>query len=740
MLLESKSEKLDLDSESVLELGQEKTIFNSIQTKNSKDVLLNTDTPSRPILSKKTIFYLAFQSIGVIYGDLGTSPLYTFSSVFTDTPTREDILGALSIVIWSLTLVVSIKYVIFVLSANDNGEGGTFALYSLLSRYARINWSNPNVIGRAGFDRYPTGDIKGVNRGLRRWIENSSFIRHLINLLSIMGVCMVIADGMLTPAQTVIGAIQGLRIEVPSITIEARTGISVAILILIFMIQSLGTTKIGVTFAPIVAIWLLLNFACGIWSVYTFDSTVFQAFSPYWIYHWFANHGQQGWEMLAGTLLCLTGVEATFADLGHFSPSAVRISWLCFAYPCILMAYIGEAAVISMDTTGTAWQNPFYAAVPPSAFWFAFVMAVLAAIVASQAMITACFSILSQAMTLSCFPQLKVIHTSKKFRGQVYIPVANWLLMIGTVAIAAGFQDTTALGNAYGTCVISTAFITTILMTLVTIIVWRWNIFLSLAFLLFFGLIDGAYLTSALRKVPQGAWFTILVAVVLSTVMYIWRYGSLRQWDYERVLKLKLRQDKLNGLDEVENTTAGRTITTATALSTKLNTVMIVFDPAGFDSPMSFQHLQSALQVDPTVVIFCHLRHVNIAAVAEDERMIVFKPEGTESTYRIIVRQGYKDLPDTSVEFGLMLSNHIARLLQEEGHHSEFETIAEAQARQLTYLTSTISVRSKPSSFLLHRFVIELYAWFRRNTMENQQEMLGVPVEKLVQIGIQYEL
>ena len=286
------------------------------------------------------------------------------------------------------------------------------------------------------------------------------------------------------------------------------------------------------------------------------------------------------------------------------------------------MAYIGEAAVISMDTTGTAWQNPFYSAVPPSAFWFAFVMAVLAAIVASQAMITACFSILSQAMTLSCFPQLKVVHTSKKFRGQVYIPVANWLLMIGTVAIAGGFQDTTALGNAYGTCVITTAFITTILMTLVTIIVWRWNIFLSLAFLLFFGLIDGAYLTSALRKVPQGAWFTILVAVVLSTVMYVWRYGSLRQWNYERVLKLKLRQDKLNVLDEVEDSTASDTISTtaATALApynvTKLNTVMIVFDPAGFDSPMSFQHLQTALHVDPTVVIFCHLRHVNIAMVS----------------------------------------------------------------------------------------------------------------------------
>ncbi|KAI9495852.1 potassium transporter-domain-containing protein [Zychaea mexicana] len=734
MLTESKTDKLDLDPESILEFSQEKTIFNSIQTKNSKDVLMNTDAPSRPVISKKTTLFLAYQAIGVIYGDIGTSPLYTYSSTFTDNPTREDVLGALSVIIWSMTLVVSVKYCIFVLSANDHGEGGTFALYSLLSRYANINWNNPNAVGRAGFKRYPTGDIKSVNRGLRRWIENSSFLRHLINLLSIIGVCMVIADGMLTPAQSVIGAIQGLRVEAPQITIEARTGISEVILILIFLIQGFGTTKIGVTYAPIVIIWLLLNLSCGIYSVIKYDASVFQAFSPYWIYHWFASHGTHGWEMLGGTLMSITGMEALFADVGHFSPTAVRFSWLFFAYPCLLMAYIGEAAVIVSDSTNTAWLNPFYSMVPAQAFWFAFVIAVLAAIVASQAMITGCFSILSQAMNLSCFPQLKVVHTSTRFKGQVYIPVANWLLMLGTLAVAGGFQDTTALGNAYGACVITTAFITTILMTLVTSIVWRWNIFFSIAFLLFFGLIDGAYLTSTLRKVPQGAWFTIVVAAVLSAVMYIWRYGTLRQWEYEGMLKLKLRKDML--LPE-ESSDAN---TVANQVTTKLNTTMIVFDPAGFDSPMSIQHLQSVLHVEPTVQIFCHLRHANIANVPADERMIVFKPEETTSTYRIILRQGYNDLPDTSAEFGIMLSNRIAQLLQEENLQSELDIVTAAQAHQLTYLTNTINVNSRPGAFFIHRFLIEMYAWLRRNTMGNQQEMYGVPVEKMIQIGIQYEL
>ncbi|KAI8142725.1 potassium transporter-domain-containing protein [Fennellomyces sp. T-0311] len=735
MLSESKSasDKLDLDPESVLEFNQDKTLFNSIQTKNSKEVLINTDTPSRSSVSKLTLLYLAYQSVGVIYGDLGTSPLYVFNSTFTKTPDREDILGALSMVIWSLTLVCTIKYSIFVLSADDNGEGGTFALYSLLSRYSNINWNNPNAASRGAFNRYPTGDIKSINGGLRRWIENSKFLRHLINLLSIIGVCMVLADGMLTPAQTVIGAIQGLRVEAPSITIAARTGISEVILILIFMVQSFGTTKIAVTFAPIVIIWLLLNLVFGIYNVIHYDASVFQAFSPYWIYHFFATNGRQGWEMMGGVLLCLTGVEAMYADLGHFAPSAVRLSWICLGYPCILFAYLGQAAYMVMDTTGTAWQNPFFAAVPPGAFWFAFVMSVLAAIVASQAMITACFSILSQAMNLSCFPQLKVVHTSKKFKGQVYIPVANWLLMIGTVAVAGGFQDTVALGNAYGACVIMTAFITTILMTLLTAIVWRWNIIFSIAFLLFFGLIDGAFLTSTLRKVPQGAWFTLAVAIVLSTVMYIWRYGSLRQWDYERMLKIKMRKEEL----DADNTTVA---VSPLKPSTKLNFVMVVFDPAGFDSPTSFQHLQTVLQVEPAVVIFCHLRHINVAHVPEDERMIVFRPESTSSTYRVILRQGYKDLPDTTEEFGQLLVNRVAYLLGEEAQHAELEVINIAQAHQMTYLTNWINVNSRPGSFVLHRIMIDLYAWLRRNTSENQQEMYGVPVDKMIQIGMQYEL
>ncbi|KAI7877525.1 potassium transporter [Lichtheimia hyalospora FSU 10163] len=727
--------KLDLDQESGIEDAKERTMYNSIQDTNPKDILINTDAPSRPIFSKLKIFFLAYQSIGVIYGDLGTSPLYTFSGTFTSTPDREDILGALSMIIWTITLVVCVKYCGFVLSADDNGEGGTFALYSLLSRYAKISWNNPNAVSRAGFNRYPTGDIKNVNRNVRTWIENSIFLRHLINLLAIVGVCMVIADGVLTPAQTVLGAVQGLRIQAPGITDAMRTGITEVILIFIFLVQPFGTTKIAISFAPIVSIWLLLNLGCGIYNCIYYDSTVFQAFSPYWIYRWFAKHGTDGWKMMGGTLLSISGTEALFADLGHFDPTAVRISWLLFGYPCILMAYIGQSAYMVMDTTGEAWSNSFYASVPPQAFWFAFIMGLLAAIVASQAMISACFSILSQAMALSCFPQLKVIHTSQHYQGQVYIPTANYLLMIGTVAVAGAFQNTTSLGNAYGACVIMTTFITTILMTLLSLIVWRWNLAFAFIFFVFFGIIDGAYLTATLRKVPDGAWFTVALGAVLAMVMGIWRYGSLCQWDSEDALKKNLLKARL----EEEAYPLGELSTIAKKSTVQeSDMLMVVFDPAGFDLPSAFEHMHNVLKVDPSVVIFCHVRRVNTAMVPPEERFIVFRESTRSLMYRVILRQGYKDLiAETEEELGILLSSHIINLVE---NLDEAGAIANARDNQITYLGSTSHVVAKPGSFFLKRIFIELYAWLKRNTMENQQALYSVPMNKSILIGMQYDL
>jgi KUP system potassium uptake protein len=216
------------------------------------------------------------------------------------------------------------------------------------------------------------------------------------------------------------------------------------------MLQPFGTAKIATGFAPVVMIWLLFNFCTGIYNLSKFDYTVLKAFSPYFAGSFLARNGTEGWKALGGLLLAFTGVEALFADLGAFSKRAIQMSWLCFAYPCLLLAYIGQAAFISMDESGTAYTNPFFNSVPPGTFYFSLVLAILAAIVASQAMITSSFQLLAQVMNMSYFPHIKMVHTSKLFHGQVYMPFANWLLMIGTVIVTAIYNNVSIILAAVG--------------------------------------------------------------------------------------------------------------------------------------------------------------------------------------------------------------------------------------------------------------------------------------------------
>ena len=281
------------------------------------------------------------------------------------------------------------------------------------------------------------------NKYARSFLEKSAVAKMLLKLVGVFGVSLVMSDGVLTPAQSVLGAIQGLQVVNPNITSATIVGTSCAILILLFLIQPFGTSKIGSIFAPIVIIWLFFNMSFGIYNLVYFDHSVLKAFSPYVAGQFFVRNKTDGWRSLGGILLAFTGVEALFADLGAFSRSAIQLSWLCFAYPCLLLAYIGQAAYISQNPS--AYSNPFFNAVPPGMFYPSLVVAILAAVVASQTMITATFQLLSQIVKLSYFPQLKVVHTSRVFHQQIYIPWVNWLLMIGTVAVTAAYSNVSLL-------------------------------------------------------------------------------------------------------------------------------------------------------------------------------------------------------------------------------------------------------------------------------------------------------
>jgi KUP system potassium uptake protein len=297
-------------------------------------------------------------------------------------------------------------------------------------------------------ERYLSGDLERANLNVRSRLEKSRFARGLLKTIGVLAVSMVMSDGVLTPAQSVLGAVQGLNVVAPGIKQSTIVGTTCGILILLFGIQPFGTEKLAVTFAPIVIIWLGFNACFGIYNLAKFDDSVLRAFNPVYAFEFLVRNKTNGWKMLGGVLLAFTGVEALFADLGAFSRRAIQLSWLCYTFPCLLLAYIGQAAYISDNPE--AYDNPFFNAVPPGMLYPSLVVAILAAIVASQAIITATFQLIAQVMKLSYFPQIKVVHTSKRFHGQLYVPLLNWLLMLGTVLAAGIYNNTTSLGNAYG--------------------------------------------------------------------------------------------------------------------------------------------------------------------------------------------------------------------------------------------------------------------------------------------------
>ncbi|KAG9596118.1 putative potassium transporter, partial [Aureobasidium melanogenum] len=390
------------------------------------------------------------------------------------------------------------------------------------------------------------------------------------------------------------------------------------------------------------------------------DWTVLKAFSPYFAGLYFMRLRKDGWLSLGGILLCFTGVEALFADLGAFSKRAVQISWLCLTFPCLLLAYIGQAAYISR--TPSAYANPFFETVPPGMFYPSLVVSILAAIVASQALITSTFQLLIQLMHSSYFPHIKATYTSTAFHGQVYIPIANWLMMIGTVIVTAVYSNTTKLGHAYGVCVILVTFITTNLVTLVALIVWKTNPFLVFAVWLPFVTLDGLYLSSALTKVPEGAWFTLLLAVLLASFFSLWRFGKEKQWATEAKNQAQLSELVVYSSNSLSSTTATPDTLAKKSFHlswrhgggelTETKGMGIFFDKAGTDIhvPQVYEHFITKFEAQMQVVVFLHLRALSEPHVHEEERYTIARTP-LPNVYRMTIRYGYMDrvvTPDLS--------------------------------------------------------------------------------------------
>ncbi|KAL8161069.1 hypothetical protein V2J09_012558 [Rumex salicifolius] len=586
--------------------------------------------------SWKTVLLLAYQSLGVVYGDLSISPLYVFKSTFAEdiqhSESNEEIFGALSFVFWTLTLLPLFKYVFIVLRADDNGEGGTFALYSLICRHAKVSLLPNRQLADESVSTYKLEQPPetGKSSKAKLLLEKHKGLHSALLVLALLGTCMVVGDGVLTPAISVFTAVSGLEsLMSPAHHQYAVIPITCFILVCLFALQHYGTHRVGFIFAPVILMWLLCISSLGLYNIFRWNSGVYRALSPYYMYKFLHKTRISGWMSLGGILLCITGSEAMFADLGHFSYTAIQIAFTFLVYPTLILAYMGQAAYLSVHHQNIT-EISFYLSVPEEVKWPVLIVAILASVVGSQAIISGTFSIINQSQSLSCFPRVKVVHTSDNIHGQIYIPEINWVLMILCIAVTIGFRDTKHLGNASGLAVMAVMLVTTCLTSLVIIICWHKPPLLALGFLLVFGSIESLYFSASLVKFTEGAWLPILLALFLMSVMLIWHYGTIKKYEFDLHNKVSLEWLLALGPSLGISRVPG---------------IGLVFTDLTSGIPANFSKFVTNLPAFHQVLVFVCVKSVPVPHVPQAERYLVGRVgPSAHRSYRCIVRYGYRDV------------------------------------------------------------------------------------------------
>lgn len=447
----------------------------------------NSSAAPRVPHHRRGLLLLSLASLGIVYGDIGTSPLYAMRECFYGdhaiAATEANVLGVLSLIVWSLVLVISVKYLVLILRADNRGEGGILALATLVREAA--------------------------DRG------------RLLFWLGLFGAALLYADGMITPAISVMGAIEGLHIATPRFD-PYVVPFSVAILIGVFLFQSRGTAAVGAVFGPITLLWFLCLSVLGISQIVR-APRVLAALNPLYSVEFFFNNGWTGFVVLGAVFLVVTGGEALYADIGHFGTAPVRLTWFAIVFPSLLLNYFGQGALLLVEPEAAV--NPFYRMAPHWALYPLLVLATMAAVIASQAIISGAFSLTMQAIQLGYIPRLKVRYTSAQVIGQIYVPAVNWALMIACIALVVGFGSSTHLASAYGVAITTTMLITTILFYRVARLRWHWSAKVALPVTAFFAAIDMTFFGANILKIAHGGWFPLLVSGLILFLMLTWRKG-----------------------------------------------------------------------------------------------------------------------------------------------------------------------------------------------------------------------
>jgi KUP system potassium uptake protein len=545
----------------------------------------------------KRLAVLALTALGVVYGDIGTSPLYaikeTFKPAYGLPATPVNVYGVLSLIVWALLLVISIKYMLFILRADNRGEGGVLALLALVQSGARRR------------------------RDARR--------RAVLIAAGLIGGAFLYGDGIITPAISVLSAVEGIEIATPALS-AFIVPIAFVIIFALFAVQRFGTARVGTMFGWVTLLWFLSIAILGAMEIAR-GPEVLWALNPWNGVRFFINHPKVSFVVLGAVVLVITGGEALYADMGHFGRRPIRVAWFALVFPALLLNYFGQGALLLRDPA--AVTNPFYLLAPRAVLLPLLFIATAAAVIASQALISGAFSLTQQAVQLGYMPRMTIRHTSARQAGQIYIPEVNKALAIGTLLLVVGFRSSGALGGAYGVAVTGTMAITTVLFVRVAQQRWNWKPWQLIAFFVLFFTIDAAFFASNLLKVPHGGWVPLLVALIMFTLMTTWKRGRT-------LLSSILRRSSLPldlFLRDVASRKPHRVPGTA---------VFMTSDPEG--TPVVLLHHLKHNKVLHEQVMLMSITSQEVPEVPDEERVEVERL--SEGFVRVIARYGFMEAPN----------------------------------------------------------------------------------------------
>ncbi|KAK9132791.1 hypothetical protein Scep_012319 [Stephania cephalantha] len=652
---------------------------------------LESETRSRESRLKayKTTLCLAYQSFGVVYGDLSISPIYVYTNTFSErshlVEDDDEILGVLSLVFWTLTLIPLCKYIIFVLGADDNGEGGTFAIYSLLCRHSKMGLLNTynavhERLSACNGDKF-LGETKTYST-IQQFFEKYKSSRILLFLFVVLGTSMVIGDGILTPTMSVLSAVYGIKTKVPHLHEDHAVLIACLLLVAVFALQHYGTHRVGFLFAPILIAWLLCISGIGIYNLIRWNPSIIRALSPYYVYHLFATTGRAGWSSLGGA-------EAMFADIGHFSQLSIRLAFTVVVYPSLIVAYMGEAAYLSKHKE--KFHRSFYRAIP-------------------------------------------------------------------------------------GLAVISVMLVTTCLMFLVIVTVWRRSVFVGILFVVVFGSIELLYFTACLTKIHKGGWLPLFLSLLMLTVMSVWHYGTLKKEAFESQNRVQLEKILSLGpsLDIV-----------------RIPGIGLIYSNIITGAPPMFSHFVANFPAFHQILIFVSLQSMTVPKVPSYERFLISRIGPPEChLYRCVIRYGYKDARKDSYHFENELIAKMVEFLRDEsdegsedglnqltswtcsenpsgqevelvetgpGSQSEAEwhqkvryrgvvmskavkELVEARDAGVAYMMGHTCVKACNTSSAIKKFAIDVLYGFLRQNCRRPAVALGLPHTSLIEVGMLYHV